>query len=203
MRFLIIVVFAICGAPIVKGQDDEVKVRVFDADGQQVTGERESFVPYGEGSNYIYLNSYLLLRGALVFGYERILSDKHSITLSAGPTYEDFYEVFKGDEFFLSDEGKAIAWGHYLSLAYKFYPRGYQSFDGGIYLSPGWVNRKYNYDHIVSYSINTAFGASPETILVKGGKDMSELFLKIGYVYESFLIGRLTTACIWALDSAG
>jgi hypothetical protein len=152
---------------------ESIKVKVFD-DSQSYfePGKREPIV---KDLNYIRFNPYLLLRGAFTLGYERVLSYKHAVAVDAGFTYRDY--LYEGLTV-MDDEGSAET-GYYADFSYKFYPKGYNNFEGP-YLSPGLITRKYNVTNEVYLNndyqdIDASYG-------------MTEMYLKFGYVYESWYL---------------
>jgi hypothetical protein len=152
-------------------QVDSVRVRIFDGTEQPLPSEANF------DKNFARLNYYLIARGALTIGIERILHDKHAVTLDAGLTYRDFiYEILFRDDF--AFDGVDVKAGTYVEVAYKFYPRRYHNFDGGLYLSPGFITRNYNISSDVNYYDNSNYRSQ------KVAKDygMREAYLKFGYV---------------------
>src|SRR5688572_3654554 len=99
-------------------QKDSVRVRVFDGSGEELQRPSKPKIQYDD-KNYVNWNIYLLARGAFVLGYERILHPKHAVSVDLGLTYRDFiYEGLKTETL----EGGSAETGHYIGVAYKFYP---------------------------------------------------------------------------------
>lgn len=164
----------------VLAQRDSVRVRVFDGSGEELQRPSKVQASYDD-KNFFGWNVYLLGRGAFVLGYERILHPKHGITIDAGLTYRDFiYEGYNDDLF---DEAE-VKVGHYVAASYKFYPKDYNDFDGGLYLSPAVANRAYSRTNTVSYYYN---GTNSKTAEVDVGYNVTEYSFRMGYVRESFI----------------
>lgn len=158
-------------------QKDSIRVRVFDGSGEELQRPEKPKVQYDD-KNFISWNIYLLGRGAFVLGYERILHPKHAVNIDLGLTYRDFiYEGLNTETL----EGGTAKTGHYIAAAYKFYPKDYSDFDGGLYLSPGIINRAYSVTIDAEYYDGTDY----QTAKVDGSYDMTEYFFKMGYVRES------------------
>lgn len=153
-------------------QSDSIRVRVFDGTEQQPT----STAHYDK--NFARLNYYLLARGAVTLGIERILHDRHAVSVDAGLTYRDFIYEIMFDEGEFEFEGVDVKVGTYLDLAYKFYPRRYHNFDGEFYLSPGFIARNYN----IAQNVTFHDGTISRTQKVDKGYGMREAYLKFGYV---------------------
>lgn len=165
-------------------QRDSVRVRVFDSNGQDLQTPKVKHA-YND-QNYFSWNLYLLGRGAFVLGYERVLHPKHSVNVDLGLTYRDFiYEGLKTETL----DGGSAKTGHYVSAAYKFYPNEYNDFDGGLYLSPGIINRAYS----VTIDAEYYDGTDTKTAQVDGSYSMTEYFFKMGYVRESAFFDDLIT----------
>jgi hypothetical protein len=150
---------------------ESIKVKVFD-DSQSYfePGKREPII---KDLNYVRINPYLAIRGAFALGYERVLHYKHAVAVDAGFTYRDFlYEGLADMNF----DGN-VQTGYYADFSYKFYPKGYANFEGP-YLSPGLITRSYNITKDVY--LNSGY----QNIDV--GYNMNEMYLKFGYVYESW-----------------
>lgn len=161
---------------VTQAQDDQVKVIVVEPD-ESDAQSREQMNKYAAIKNYVYLNPYLIGRGAFVMGYERMLSPIHALNGEFGLTYRDFiYEGFGEKD--ISDDAE-VAPGKYVSVNYKLYPSQNQDYDGNFYISPGFIHRSYNLTEMVSFN-----GGEEEA---KVGYSMTDLSLKLGYVYESWL----------------
>lgn len=136
-------------------------------------------------SNYVKINPYLIARGAFTIGYERSLHPYHSVEINGGVTYRDFiHELVNLDTDNFGDSRSTVKLGHIVDLAYKFYPKTNDYFEGP-YLSPGVLFKKYNIQHEVSYS------STYNTKMVDAGYSMKEIYLKFGYVYESWIYDDL------------
>lgn len=135
--------------------------------------------------NYVKFNPYLIARGAFTVGYERSLHPYHSVEINGGVTYRDFiYEFAKLDTDYFNDYETTVKIGYIIDVAYKFYPKTNDYFDGP-YLSPGVLLKKYNIQHEVPYSFTS------NSKLVDAGYSMKELYLKFGYAYESWFYDDL------------
>lgn len=151
---------------------DSIRVRVFDGSGNEVE-TTPKVKPVYQDRNYINVNPYLWARGAFVVGYERILHPKHAVVVDLGATYRDFiYEYLKNDD--LPDA--KVKTGHYVGIAYKFYPKDYDDFDGGFYLSPGFISRAYSMDYKTDDDLES---------YVDGSYSMTEYSFKLGFTRES------------------
>jgi hypothetical protein len=150
---------------------------VFDGSGEELQRPPKVKPVYSD-KNYLGWNLYLLGRGAFVLGYERILHPKHALNIDVGLTYRDF--IYEGINTETLESGSAKT-GHYVAASYKFYPKDYSDFDGGVYLSPGFINRSYS----VSYDVTYNNGVSSRTTKVDGSYSMTEYLFKMGYVRES------------------
>jgi hypothetical protein len=136
-----------------------------------------------EDRNFVRWNAYLVARGAFAVGYERALADKHAVTIDAGLTYRDFVYEAKHDGLF-DDSDVDVRVGHYLELAYKFYPNDYEDFDDAIYISPGFITRGYNITRDVEYYNGNDYSTQPVDV----GYNMTEAFLRFGHVRESWVL---------------
>jgi hypothetical protein len=165
-------------------QRDSVRVRVFDGSEQPPTTYSSSY----DDKNYLRMNLYLIARGAFVLGYERILHNKHALSIDAGFTYRDFIYEFATNDADFEFEDVQVDVGHYLEIGYKFYPKDYQDFDGTVYLSPGFISRAYNISQEVVYNNNAGNNVIRS---VDVGYGMNDAFLKLGYVTEGRLLDEL------------
>jgi hypothetical protein len=161
-------------------QRDSIRVHVFNGT-EPVTSSTNYF-----DKNFIRLNYSLIARGAFTIGIERILHDKHAVTLDVGLTYRDFIYEFSFDEG-IDFENAEVKAGTYLDVAYKFYPGRYHNFDGEFYLSPGAITRNYNvFQHVDVYD-----GSNYRTEKVDKSYSMREAYLKFGYVSEGRIFDDL------------
>jgi hypothetical protein len=166
-------------------QRDSVRVRVFDGTDQPATTYSSSY----DDKNYLRMNLYLIARGAFVLGYERILHEKHALSIDAGFTYRDFiYEFASRNEEDFAFEEAQVKVGHYVEVGYKFYPKDYQDFDEAVYLSPGFISRAYNLTQEVEYTNASGNYATRD---VDFSYAMNDVFLKLGYVAEGRLLDDL------------
>jgi|GEM_PF-4227365 len=165
-------------------QRDSIRVRVFS--GTQQLPVPEVNRNY-DAKNFIRFNMYLILRGAFTVGYERILSNKHSVAIDAGLTYRDFlYESFIGEDF-LTDSDTKVGIGNYFEISYKFYPKDYGDFDEAIYISPGFIKRSYDLSTDAEYYNGNDY--STENVDV--GYGMTEAYLRFGYLRESWIFDNV------------
>lgn len=174
-------------------QRDSIRVRVFDGSGQEFEAATPKTI--SSDKNYVNFNPYLLLRGAFVIGYEHMLHDKHSLGVEAGLTYRDFVFEF-GDAAFEDDdsnkfgrEGVKAEVGRYLSVNYKFYPKDYNDFDGGLYLSPGFISRTYK----MNYEVEYYDGLSYRYATINGNYSFTDYSFKMGYCRESWFFDDVIT----------
>lgn len=177
-------------------QDTQVKVRVFDG----TTPEEEETKKQNihNDKNFISINPYLLGRGAFTIGYERALHEKHSLSIDIGLTYRDYvYELVTNDDFYVSDDNATARVGRYLQVAYKFYPKGVDDFDGGFYFSPQAILRNYN----VSEDIEEFIGTTYVTTTVDRSYSMKEFALKFGYCTESWLFDDMISDVYFGIGS--
>lgn len=172
----VILLMILCISHCVFAQQNGVKVKVFDADEVETQNNTQK-TPYLGDLNFIKINPYLLLRGAFTVGYERVLHPKHAVEINGGLTYRDF--IYEKWELLDSDYESTTKIGQIVDLSYKFYPKFYNNFEG-LYVSPGFLARKYNIEKNVDYNY------SRSSKLIPNGYSMKEMYLKFGYVYESW-----------------
>jgi len=176
--YLLAVVLIICCQFDVWAQRDSIRVRVFDGT-EPATQPAMRF----DENNYISFNTFLIARGAFVVGYEKILHKKHAIALAGGFTFRDFiFEAIELDDF--DSDNSKYGLSYYLEAGYKFYPKNYQDFDGGIYISPGFITRDYKMTTDVEYYN----GGDYVTRGINTGYNFMDASLKFGYVRESWFL---------------
>jgi hypothetical protein len=170
----------------VYAQRDSIRVRVFNA-------SESDYIPKSlaiDQQNYVSINPYLLLRGAFTINYEQVLTPRQSIVLAGGLTYRDFiYELGNSLDDGIDFEGVQAKVGTYYEVAYKFYPKGYDDFDG-FYLSPGIIGRSYSLSKQIEYTGSTGSNIKNN---VNVGYKLNEAFLKFGYVSESWMFDEIIT----------
>lgn len=177
-KVFLLVITLLCPG-IITAQQDSVEVEVVVLETETTNKDiEEQQTSYTEDRNYVYFNTYLLARGAFVMGYERMLNKAHAVNVEFGLTYRDFvYESF-GDEEFIDVNTST---GQFVSLNYKIYPNKNLHYDGEFYISPGFIYRNYNLVELVGYRNGSEFIEEE----VDAGYSMTDLSLKLGYVYES------------------
>lgn len=193
-KFIMACMFLLTIADFSSAQDGSVKVKVFDG-----TTTPQSDANKYDAKNYLYINPYLLPRGILSLGYERVLHEKHSILAELGITYRDYiYETANDiDAGFFGDNSSKVRVGKYLQVGYKFYPTGIDDFDGGFYISPSFMLRNYNLtDNIEFYNGKTYVPA-----MVDMSYSMNELALKFGFCRESWLLNDLISDLYFGVGS--
>jgi hypothetical protein len=173
---------------LAQAQSDSIRVRVFSEPSHDNTE-----APLPEDRNYIAINPWYLARGAFTVAYEEVLQEKHALVVTGGLTYRDFMYEFLGNDFGGADEGEVegvtVRIGTLYDIAYKFYPNGYNDFDG-IYVSPGIVGRSYKTSKTVTYYNSSGDEVSAD---VNTSYKMNEAYIKFGYISESWLIDGMIT----------
>jgi hypothetical protein len=178
------------------GQDGPVKVRVFDGTTpeEETTAKKSIF----NDKNLLSINPYLLARGVFTVGYERALHQNHTMLIDIGLTYRDFiYEFSTSDEFLFGEENVKVGIGKFVQVAYKFYPKGTDDFDGGFYLSPALIFRDYKLTETVTY-LN---GTINESVDLDRNYKMNEYALKFGYCVESWWFDDLIADVYFGVGS--
>lgn len=188
------ILFGILLVSPVLAQTDSIRVRVFDANGEDLLASNRKTVP--DDKNYVNFNPYLLARGAFVIGYEYVLHPKHSFIVEAGLTYRDFiFEAAHNDNIDFGT-GK-VNLGHYIAANYKFYPKDYNDFDEGFYISPGFISRQYNLSHEVEYYDGNEYRIQE----VDASYSFTDYSFKMGIVRESWWIDDLITDVYFGVGS--